>query len=33
MKYKAFCGKKEADCAACFKNAVNVPVVYLYKMQ
>jgi len=32
MKYTAFCGKKKADSAACFKNAVSVPVVHLYKI-
>jgi hypothetical protein len=32
MKYTTFCGKKKADFAACFKNAVSVPVISLYKI-
>ena len=27
MIYVAFCGKKSADCLACFKNAVSILVV------
>jgi hypothetical protein len=32
MKYTAFCGTKNGDCAACFKNSVSILVAYMYKL-